>query len=73
MLITDQRMPHADGVAIARFARSLKPTMPVCFVTGYPQLIDKPARQLVPKPEIFTKPLDYVLLSRAIRRYFGEP
>ena len=73
MLITDLRMPHADGLAIARHARSLAPNIPVCFVTGYPQFIDRPSTRLEPKPEIFTKPLDYVLFSRAIRRHLGEP
>jgi CheY-like chemotaxis protein len=37
-LVTDVRMPRADGIAVARYARGRSPEIPVIFVTGYPEL-----------------------------------
>jgi two-component system response regulator MprA len=38
-LVTDFHLPHADGLAVGRYARARRPDMPVFVVTGYPHLV----------------------------------
>src|SRR5581483_8635966 len=57
-LITDIRMPHADGEAVARYARSRRADLPILVVTSYPQQAGG-LEALVPPAMVFTKPLDY--------------
>jgi CheY-like chemotaxis protein len=64
-LVTDLRMPVVDGVAVARYARSRAPSMPVVFVTGYPQLVAN--ARMDPAPAVHTKPVDYRELRRHLR------
>jgi two-component system response regulator MprA len=63
-LVTDLRMPHVDGMAVARYARARKPDMPVFFVTGYPQLLKLDL--LDPEATVHVKPIDYPELSRTL-------
>jgi len=71
ILVTDIRMPRADGIAVARYARSRRPSLPIFFVTGYPERISLPLKALDPVPHVFVKPLDYgalaLELSSAVR------
>jgi two-component system response regulator MprA len=65
-LVTDLSMPHADGLAVAKYAQSCRPGLPVFLVTGYPELAARRTRSLDPEPHVFTKPLDYAELSREL-------
>jgi len=68
VLVTDLRMPHADGVAVARYARSQRPDLPVFVVTGYPELVAPGTAQTFDPPAVVhTKPLDYGALSKELR------
>ncbi|WP_437574513.1 response regulator [Sorangium sp. So ce887] len=67
ILVTDFRMPHADGIAVARFARSLRPDLPLFVLTGYPELVARLGRGLVPEAVVHTKPVDYTALSAELR------
>ncbi len=75
ILVTDMQMPHADGVAVARHARTRKPTLPIFVVTGYPERVSMRLKSLDPVPQVFVKPLDYgalaLELSRAVRRIYA--
>jgi CheY-like chemotaxis protein len=73
ILVTDLSLPHADGAAVARYARSLRRDIPVLVVTGYPQLASKLRNDLEPEPIVFTKPLVYDDLTAAIRTALDEP
>jgi CheY-like chemotaxis protein len=64
-IVTDFRMPQADGMAVAQFARARSPAVPVLVVTGYPELVDE--KQLDPRPIVLTKPISYVELTDALR------
>jgi len=66
VLVTDLRMPHADGLSVARYARSLHPSMPVFIVTGYPELVGSIDKVLNPAARVFTKPLAYPELTAAM-------
>lgn len=63
-LVTDLHLPHADGLAVARYAESRRPGIRVYVVTGYPELVAKDP--LMPEERVFVKPLDYGKLSKAL-------
>lgn len=65
-LITELTTAHADGVAVARFARSQRPGIPILVVTGYPHLFDPEALTGGPPALLFTKPVDYGELKDAL-------
>jgi DNA-binding NtrC family response regulator len=69
VLVTDLRMPHADGMAVARYARSRRPNLPVFVVTGYPHLVAPGGSlSIEPPPVVHAKPIDYARLSSDLRR-----
>lgn len=63
ILVTDIQMPNADGIAVARYARSRQPSLPIFVVTGYPERIALRLKSLDPMPHVFVKPLDYAALA----------
>ncbi|HRI72189.1 MAG TPA: response regulator [Polyangium sp.] len=63
VLVTDLRMPLGDGFAIAYRARERQPSLPIVFVTGYPDLVSRRMKSLDPEPRVFVKPLDYAALA----------
>lgn len=67
ILITDLRMPHVDGIAITRFARSLRPALPVFMLTGYPEIVARLEQGFDPRIVVHTKPVDYTALSGQLR------
>ena len=71
VIVTDFRMPHADGVTIAQYARSRLPAIPIFIVTGYPELVV--AGSMQPQPFVFTKPLGYSELTSALRAALQPP
>jgi two-component system response regulator MprA len=68
VLVTELQVPHAGGLAIARYARSLQPGLPVVVITGYPELVPQGPGELSPAPTVLIKPLDYDRLSEVLRR-----
>ena len=50
VVITDVVMPGKDGLALAREIRSLRPELPVVFMTGYTDRILPPDHPLLTKP-----------------------
>jgi CheY-like chemotaxis protein len=71
LLCTDVQLPHASGVALARYARSLDPCLPVVLTTGYPEHAEELLREMTPPPVVLTKPLDYRALRIAIHALLG--
>src|SRR4051812_20871127 len=64
-LITDLTMRFADGVSVARYARSQRPGLRVVVLTGHPNLLRQGAMGS-PAPLVITKPLDYSQLLAAL-------
>lgn len=68
-LITDFHLPHADGLAVSRYARSRRPALPIFILTGDPEAA---ARAMESEPfgdpvvVLLTKPLDYGDLLRQL-------
>jgi len=36
LVITDIKMPHIDGITLAKKIRAISPNLPIIFMTGYP-------------------------------------
>ncbi len=68
VLLTDFRLAHADGVAVAEYARSRRAQIPVLMLTGYPEIATRLVDDLVPRPVILPKPLTYTDVTREIER-----
>ena len=78
LLIADYKLPHADGLAIASYARSRDPGVEVVVITGYPEIVERLAGQAGgPLRAVFSKPLIYADLmvqlelaraARAVRK-----
>jgi FixJ family two-component response regulator len=66
-LITDVRMPGMDGVALQRHVRSLRPELPVIFITAHHD--DEVERRALAQGAacFFRKPFDAGELLRATR------
>jgi CheY-like chemotaxis protein len=64
VLVTDIRMPHADGFSVVRYARSRRPSIPVYLVTGYPELA---TAHSIGDLHLFPKPLVYEQFAEALR------
>ncbi|NUO50801.1 MAG: response regulator [Polyangiaceae bacterium] len=71
VLITDLRMPHADGWAVARYARTQAPDICVFVITGYPERA-KAWASGAGGATVLTKPVDYRTLSTGIREAVGD-
>jgi len=55
LVVTDVRMSKMDGFSLARFAREVRPDLPVLFMTGY-MGADVPAT--IPDAKVLQKPFD---------------
>lgn len=64
-LITELKVRFADGVSVARYARSQRPGLRVVVLTGHPYLL-QPGAMGSPAPLVLTKPLDYGQLLAAL-------
>ena len=63
VIVTDDRMPFADGLAVVRASKTRDAAIPVFIVTAYPELFDDAA---LPRSQVFTKPLFYAALTAAL-------
>ena len=65
VLVTELHLPHADGLAIGRYARSRRANIHVFLVTGHPHSSEVAAAGTEQPLVILTKPIDYAdLLGR---------
>ena len=68
VLVVDYRLPHVDGLAVAAYARSLRPDLRVIVLTSYPEVVAQAKSTLNPPAAIFTKPLTYADLTAELSR-----
>jgi CheY-like chemotaxis protein len=66
MLLTDIKMPEGQphGIALSLMARRQRPSLPVIFMSGYPDLIKDAG---LDEP-VFAKPFNLTVLVDAIRQ-----
>ena len=65
-LVSELKLPLADGPAVARFGRTQHPGLQVVFVARDPSLLG-PAALGSPAPEVLTKPVDYARLLELLK------
>ena len=62
VLITELHLPAADGLAVARYARSRSSGMLIVFVTAHPHALEGPSSSVDEPVVLLTKPVDYAEL-----------
>lgn len=65
-LITEFHLPHADGLAVGRYARSRRASIPIFVLTGYPPPLSSTSDPTEESVVVMTKPLDYAELSHRL-------
>jgi two-component system response regulator MprA len=71
-VVTDFHLPHADGLAVGRYARSRRPAVALFVVTGYPTSLVNAAGPLDQPLHVLTKPLDYPDLLKRLAAALGS-
>ena len=71
-IVTDFHLPHADGLAVGRYARSRRPAMALFIVTGYPNSFANAVDPLDHPVHVLTKPLDYADLLKRLGAALGS-
>ena len=71
-VVTDFHLPHADGLAVGRYARSRRPAVALFVVTGYPDSFAKAVDPLDHPVHVLTKPLDYADLLKRLGAALGS-
>lgn len=66
VLIVDYRLPTADGLAVARYAREHVPGALVLMVTSYPEVVESRLRSENADAILIPKPLAYDELTRRL-------
>lgn len=66
VLVTDYRLPRADGLEVATFGRRLHPDLGVVMVTSYPEVIARLAPRADVPTVMLSKPLIYAELTRIL-------
>lgn len=69
-LVTDLKLPYADGIAVARYAQSQRPHLPVFVITGHPEFMTGSEGAFDPPPVVFTKPIDYADFTDHLSQLF---
>jgi CheY-like chemotaxis protein len=67
VVIVDYRLPHADGLAVARAARKHAPAAMVVMLTSYPEVVASRLRADDADAFLVPKPLAYEDLTRLLR------
>lgn len=68
VLITDYRLPRADGLEVATYGRKLHPNLSIVMVTSYPEVIARIGSRADVPTVILSKPLVYAELTRELDR-----
>ncbi len=71
-LVTDLKLPYADGIAVARYAQSRCPRLPVFVITGHPEFMAGAEDSFDPRPIVFTKPIDYADFSDQLSHHLAQ-
>ncbi|MDB5214303.1 MAG: hypothetical protein JWO86_2230 [Myxococcaceae bacterium] len=61
-VISELHLPHADGLAVARYARSRRPGTAILFLTAHPHALESTAAWSGAPVLLLTKPVDYAAL-----------
>ena len=59
VLLTDFRLPHADGVGLAQFVRARELEIPVMIYSAHAEIVSRLVDRLCPRPVVLSKPIAY--------------
>ena len=71
-IVTDLVIPREGGIAVLGEARRRWSTIPVIFVTGYPELIEQATARFQPSPLVFAKPISYDAFGATLHGLFSK-
>lgn len=72
VLLLDECLPTADGLAVATLAAAQHPTPHLVLVTIHPEIASPCRRSLPPSSAVFAKPLAYADLSHALGHWRAQ-
>lgn len=64
VVVTEVTLPHASGLALARYARAQSPGIVIVFATSAPHRTRE--HGLAAEPQVIAKPLDYARLREGL-------
>ena len=67
LVVLDLNLPHVDGVAILRYLRTRKPSIPILVITGRNRVEDRVECLDLGADDFMGKPFSFVELSARIR------
>jgi len=70
--LLDMVMPHLSGMHLASKIREINPDLPVIFLTGYDQSQLLKSTKAIGNSDIFTKPVNFDVLSHSIRQLLDD-
>ena len=73
MVITDHTMPSMQGAELAEHIGDLRADIPVILMTGLNQPPNLTGSRYAARRAVFQKPLDFVELSRRMRKFLDKP
>ena len=73
LVITDHTMPSMLGAELAEQVGDLRPDLPVVLMTGLNQPPNLSGSRYAARRAVFQKPIDFVELSRRMRKLLDEP
>jgi DNA-binding NtrC family response regulator len=73
LVITDHTMPTLQGADLAEKLGDIRPNVPVILVTGLNPTPDLLRSRYAPLRAVMTKPIDFVQLSRLLRKFLDKP
>ncbi len=71
-LVTDFHLPHADGLAVGRYARLRRGGIPIFVVTGHPQSFENAKAETDEPIVLLTKPFEYADLLTGLFSALGS-
>lgn len=72
LLISDVGLPGMNGRQLAEIARTLRPNLPVLFITGYAETAMSREGFLAPGMQLICKPFELNQLSQRVAQMLGE-
>lgn len=73
LLITDVGLPGMNGRQLAEIARSLRPQLPVLFITGYAETAMAREGFLGAGMQLICKPFELQQLQTRVAQILGKP
>ena len=68
VIVLDYMLPHVNGLAVAGYARSRWPRIPIVLLTSYLEALSQLTSTFSPPMVLLSKPLSYADLTQELAR-----